>query len=190
MDRTSSDVKHGGEWSSQKFLLSNGKSQCCVVSNAEFMLRNKLAAFKNSSSYKKEIEEGNILSVLTQAWQCGTEVKKKRIFTGMLLRETVQSWVRGPVVFTEAKTTKTLENRAEKLSSTSTPQRNISRLFRGSSERRNESYCLFFLNIPQTTLFFTFSHLPDRFNLVKDRLRHPQTDNIWRSSLQMWKNPW
>lgn len=114
-------------------------------------------------------------------------LKKKRIFTGMLLRETVQSWVRGPVVFTEAKTTKTLENRAEKLSSTSTPQRNISRLFRGSSERRNESYCLFFLNIPQTTLFFTFSHLPDRFNLVKDRLRHPQTDNIWRSSLQMWK---
>lgn len=60
------------------------------------------------------------------------------IFTGMLLRVTVQSWVRGPVVFTVAKATKTLENKAEKLTSTSTPQRNIRRFFRGSSERRYE----------------------------------------------------
>lgn len=56
----------------------------------------------------------------------------------MLLRVTVQSWVRGPVVFTVANATKTLENKAEKLTSTSTPQRNISRFFRGSSERRYE----------------------------------------------------
>lgn len=54
----------------------------------------------------------------------------------MLLRVTVQSSVWEPVVFTVAKATKTLENKAEKLSSTSIPQVNISRFFRGSSERR------------------------------------------------------
>lgn len=56
----------------------------------------------------------------------------------MLLRDTVQSWVRGPIVFTEAKATKTLENKAEKLTSTSTLQGNIRRFFRGSSETRYE----------------------------------------------------
>lgn len=56
----------------------------------------------------------------------------------MLLRVTVQSWVRWPVVFTVAKAIKTLENKAEKLTSTSTPHRNISRFFFGSSERRHE----------------------------------------------------
>lgn len=60
--------------------------------------------------------------------------KKFKIFTGMLLRVMVQSWVRGPVVFTVAKAIMTLEKRAEKQSSTSTPQRNISRLFLGISE--------------------------------------------------------
>ncbi|KAF3854802.1 hypothetical protein F7725_022857 [Dissostichus mawsoni] len=48
----------------------------------------------------------------------------------MLLRVTVQSWVRGPLVFTVAKAIKTLENKAEKLTSTSTPQTNIRRFFR------------------------------------------------------------
>lgn len=56
----------------------------------------------------------------------------------MLLRVTLQSWVRGPSVFTVAKATKTFENKAEKLSSTSTPQTNISRFFGGSSERTHE----------------------------------------------------
>lgn len=54
----------------------------------------------------------------------------------MLLSVTVQSWVRRPVVFTVAKAIKTLENKAEKLTSTSTPQRNISLFFCGSSETR------------------------------------------------------
>lgn len=61
-----------------------------------------------------------------------------QIFTGRLLRVTVQSWVRGLVVFTVAKATKTLEYKAEKLTSTSTPHRNIMRFFRGSSEKRYE----------------------------------------------------
>lgn len=52
----------------------------------------------------------------------------------MLVRMTVQSWVRGPIVFTVANATKTLEYKAEKLISTSTPQRNIIRFFRGSSK--------------------------------------------------------
>lgn len=56
----------------------------------------------------------------------------------MLLRVTVQSWVRGPGVFTVANTTKTLENKAEKLTSTSTRHRNTSRFLRGSSERKYE----------------------------------------------------
>lgn len=56
----------------------------------------------------------------------------------MVLSVTVQSCVRGPVDFTVAKVTKTLEYKAEKLTSTSTPQRNIMRLFCGSSERRYE----------------------------------------------------
>lgn len=56
----------------------------------------------------------------------------------MLLSVTVQSCVRGPVIFTVANATKTLENKAEKLTSTSTPQTNIRRFFRGSSERGYE----------------------------------------------------
>lgn len=59
----------------------------------------------------------------------------------MLLRVTVQSWARGPVVFTVAKATNTLENKAEKLTSTSTPQSNLIRFFRGSSERRYKKSC-------------------------------------------------
>lgn len=51
---------------------------------------------------------------------------------------TVQSWVRGPLAFTVAKATKTFEYKAEKLTSTSTPQRNTIRFFRGSSEKRYE----------------------------------------------------
>lgn len=58
----------------------------------------------------------------------------------MLLRVTVQSCVRRPVAFTVAKATKTLENKAEKLTSTSTPQRNISLFFSGSSERRYKDF--------------------------------------------------
>lgn len=54
----------------------------------------------------------------------------------MLLRVTVQSWVRWPVDFMVAKAIKTLENKAEKLTCTSTPHRNISRFFLGSSEMR------------------------------------------------------
>lgn len=54
----------------------------------------------------------------------------------MVLSVTVQSCVWGPVDFTVAKATKTLEYKAEKLTSTSTPQRNIMHLFCGSSEGR------------------------------------------------------
>lgn len=46
--------------------------------------------------------------------------------TGVLLRVIVQSWALGPVVFTVPKATMTLENKAEKLTSTSTPQVKIS----------------------------------------------------------------
>lgn len=85
-------------------------------------------------------------------------LKFKWIFTGLLLSVTVQSWVFGPLVFTVAKHTKTLENKAEKLTSTSTPQRNISRFFRGSSEKRyskKEKGCFFF---PPTTAETELEH--------------------------------
>lgn len=53
----------------------------------------------------------------------------------MLLIVMVQSSVLGPVILTVPNPTKTLEYKAEKLTSTSTPQRNIRRFFFGSSEK-------------------------------------------------------
>lgn len=58
------------------------------------------------------------------------------ILTGTLLKMTVQSCARRPAFFTVAKATRTLEYKAEKLTSTSTPHKNIRCLFRGSSKKK------------------------------------------------------
>lgn len=49
---------------------------------------------------------------------------------------TVQSCARQPAFFTVAKATRTLEYKAEKLTSTSTPHKNIRSLLCGSSEKQ------------------------------------------------------
>lgn len=57
----------------------------------------------------------------------------------MLLIVTVQSWVLWPVDFKVAKTTKTFVYNAEKLTSTSTPQRNSICFFSGSAEEKKNT---------------------------------------------------
>ena len=70
----------------------------------------------------------------------------------MLERVTEQSWVFGPVFFTVPKTTKTLENSAEKLTSTFTPHGKDSRVLPGSAleRKKQDNYMQFMFNLTDT----------------------------------------
>lgn len=128
----------------KKCLLTNGKMTACKKKS----VKNSLVFFFSLVCYISTIS-GFLFSQLTCKW--GEKsilllilrwIKKihlklnGNILTGRLLSMTVQSWVERSVLFTVAKATRTLEYKAEKLISISTPQKNVRCLLCGSSRRK------------------------------------------------------
>lgn len=122
----------------ETFLLTNGNIAACKKESVRVLvvcLNSVLSWFILTSNIWLQCGEKKYFTSPSEKSETNI-FKVGNILTGRLLRMTVQSWARPPVFFTVAKATRTLEYKAEKLTSTSTPHKNIRSLLCGSSEKQ------------------------------------------------------